>query len=60
MSNAGVELNILPGLCVAHNSLAMRNLEGPATMLAVKDRMLGSKPLAALHSSYSNFLKKPV
>ncbi|MBB5143075.1 DUF1847 domain-containing protein [Desulfovibrio intestinalis] len=60
MSDAGVELNILPGLCVAHSSLVMRNLEGPATMLAVKDRMLGNKPLAALHSSYSNFLKKPV
>lgn len=60
MSDAGVELNILLGLCLTHNSLAMRYLEGPTTMLAVKDRMLGNKPLAALHSSYSNFLKKPV
>ena len=60
MSDAGVELNILLGLCVTHNNPAMRYLEGPATMQAVKDRMLGNKPLAALHSSYSNFLKKPV
>lgn len=60
MSDAGVELNILLGLCVARSSLSMRNLEGPTTMLAAKDRMLGKKPLAALHSSYSNFLKKPV
>lgn len=29
-------------------------------VLAVKDRMLGNNPLVALHSSYSNYLKKPV
>ena len=60
MNNAGVALNVLAGLCVAHGALAMRCIEGPATVLAVKNRMLGNKPLAALHSSYSNYLKKPV
>ena len=29
-------------------------------VLAVKDRMLGNTPLAALHSSDSTYLKKPV
>ncbi len=60
MNEAGVELNVLLGLCVAHDTLAMRFLEAPTTVLAVKDRMLGNNPLAALHSSYSNYLKKPV
>ena len=60
MNDAKVELNVLLGLCVAHDTLAMRYLEAPTTVLAVKDRMLGNNPLAALHSSYSNYLKKPV
>ncbi|WP_291302144.1 DUF1847 domain-containing protein [Desulfovibrio sp. MES5] len=60
MNEAGVELNVLLGLCVAHDTLAMRCLDALATVLAVKDRMLGNNPLAALHSSYSNYLKTPV
>ncbi|MDD4702060.1 MAG: DUF1847 domain-containing protein [Desulfovibrio sp.] len=60
MNDAEVDLNVLLGLCVAHDTLVMRYLDAPTTVLAVKDRMLGNNPLAALHSSYSNYLKKPV
>lgn len=60
MNEAGVELNVLPGLCVAHDTLAVRFLEAPTHVLAVKDRMPGNNPLAALRSSCSNYLKTPV
>lgn len=62
MNQAGVDLNVLLGLCVGHDSLALRHLQAPATVLAVKDRMLGHNPLAAVHcsASYFNYLKKPV
>lgn len=62
MNCAGVELNVLLGLCVGHDSLVLRHLEAPTTVLAVKDRMLGHNPLAAVHcsASYFNYLKKPV
>lgn len=60
MNDAKVEPNVLLGRCVAHDTLAMRYPEAPTTVLAVKDRMLGNNPLAALHSSCSNYLKKPV
>lgn len=62
MNDARVELNVLLGLCVGHDSLALRHLEAPATVLAVKDRMLGHNPLAAVYcsASYFNYLEKPV
>lgn len=62
MNEAGADLNVLLGLCVGHDSLALRHLQAPATILAVKDRMLGHNPLAAVHcsASYFNYLKKPV
>jgi uncharacterized metal-binding protein len=78
MSEAGVGLNVLPGLPgfpglgglpglgslrslgAARPALAMRSPDAPATVLAVKNCMPGNSPLAALHSSYSNYLKTPV
>lgn len=60
MNEAGVELHVLPGLCIAHDTLAMRFLEAPTPVQAVKNRMRGNNPLAALRSSCSNYLKTPV
>lgn len=60
MNEAQVELNVLLGLCVGHDTLALRQLKAPTTVLAVKDRMLGHNPLAALYSGYFAYLKKPV
>ena len=53
---------VLLGLCVGHDTLALRHLEAPATVLAVKDRMLGHNPLAAVQcsGSYFNYLKTPM
>jgi uncharacterized metal-binding protein len=43
------ELNLLLGLCVGHDSLFMKHSVAPVTVLAVKDRVLGHNPLAAIY-----------
>lgn len=61
-NEAGVDFNILLGLCVGHDSMAIKYLEAPTTVLAVKDRLLGHNPMAAiyLYDSYYRYLKKPL
>lgn len=61
-NRAGVHLNILLGLCVGHDTLVLAHLDAPATVLAVKDRLLGNNPLAALYTydSYYAWMQKPL
>lgn len=49
LAAAGTQLNLMLGLCVGHDSLFMRHSVAPATVLAVKDRVLGHNPLAAVY-----------
>jgi uncharacterized metal-binding protein len=49
VNEAGVQFNILLGLCVGHDSLFFKYAEAPVTVLAVKDRVTGHNPLAALY-----------
>ena len=49
LARAGTELNVVLGLCVGHDSLFMRHSVAPVTVLAVKDRVLGHNPLAAVY-----------
>ena len=53
------ELNIMLGLCVGHDSLFLKYAKAPCTVLAVKDRLLGHNPLAAIYNidSYYRALK---
>ena len=53
------EFNVLMGLCVGHDSLVFKYAEAPCTVLAVKDRLLGHNPLAAIYNidSYYRSLK---
>lgn len=62
MNDAKVDFNVLLGLCVGHDSMALKHLEAPATILAVKDRLLGHNPLANINASegYFNYMRKPV
>jgi uncharacterized metal-binding protein len=55
------EFNVLLGLCVGHDSLFFRYAKAPCTVLAVKDRLLGHNPLAAIYQydSYYRYLKSP-
>jgi len=54
------DFNILLGLCVGHDSLFFKHAEAYTTVLAVKDRVTGHNPLAAvyLHNSYYKKLKQ--
>jgi len=45
------EFNVLLGLCVGHDSLFFKYADAPTTVLAVKDRVTGHNPLAALYTS---------
>lgn len=44
------ELNVVMGLCVGHDSLFLKYAEAPCTIFAVKDRLLGHNPLAAIYT----------
>ena len=54
-----VDFIIVLGLCVGHDSMLFKYAEAPVSVLAVKDRLLGHNPLAALYSGYYAFLEKP-
>jgi len=51
------EFNILLGLCVGHDSLFFKFAQAPTTVLAVKDRVTGHNPLAAIYLSESYYRK---
>lgn len=61
LNKAQTELNVLLGLCVGHDSLFIKYSEAPITVLAVKDRVTGHNPLAAVYAShyFQAILKKP-
>ncbi len=56
------EFNILLGLCVGHDLLAIKYLQAPTTVLAVKDRVTGHSPLVPIYQydQYYKYLKKPL
>jgi uncharacterized metal-binding protein len=56
------EFNVMMGLCVGHDSLFLKYAEAPTTVFAVKDRLLGNNPLAAIYTfdSYYRSLKVPL
>jgi uncharacterized metal-binding protein len=53
------DFNLLLGLCVGHDSLFFQYAKAPCTVLAVKDRVTGHNPLAAVYTldSYYRSLK---
>ena len=51
------QFNILLGLCVGHDSLFFKYGAAPTTVLAVKDRVTGHNPLAAIYLSDSYYRK---
>jgi len=57
MNREKTDLNILLGLCVGHDSLFLKYAESPVTVLAVKDRVTGHNPLAAIYLSDSYYRK---
>ena len=57
MNHEKTELNILLGLCVGHDSIFFKYAEAPTTVLAVKDRVTGHNPLAAIYLSDTYYRK---
>ncbi|MEG2124153.1 MAG: DUF1847 domain-containing protein [Clostridium sp.] len=53
-----VQFTILFGLCVGHDTLVLKYLEAPATVLVVKDRVLCHNPIAAIYQADAYYKKK--
>ena len=56
-----VDLAVILGLCIGHDTLFMKYCRVPMTTIAVKDRVTGHNPLAALytvHSYYNRLMGK--
>ena len=51
------EFNVMLGLCVGHDSLFFKYAEAPTSVLAVKDRVTGHNPLAAIYLSETYYRK---
>jgi len=50
INKSKVDMAIMLGLCVGHDTLFIKYCDVPLTVLAVKDRVLGHNPLAALYA----------
>ena len=58
MNEEKTDFNVLLGLCVGHDTLAIKYMEAPCTVLAVKDRVTGHNPLAANYMANGYYSKK--
>lgn len=57
LNHEKVDISILLGLCVGHDSLFFKYSNSPTTVLAVKDRVTGHNPLAAVYNADSYYRK---
>ncbi len=57
LNHENVDFNILLGLCVGHDSLFFKHTQVPTTVLAVKDRVTGHNPLAAVYQADAYYRK---
>ncbi len=55
INRAQVDMAIMLGLCIGHDTLFIKYCDVPLTVLAVKDRVLAHNPLAALYHSNSYY-----
>ena len=55
LNSEEVDFVILMGLCVGHDTLFIRYCRALMTVLAVKDRVTGHNPLAAVYLSHSYY-----
>lgn len=58
MNEEKVDFCVLLGLCVGHDTLAIRHLEVPVTVLAAKDRVTMHNPMAAIYGIDSYYKKR--
>jgi uncharacterized metal-binding protein len=55
LNSENVDLAIMLGLCIGHDTLFIKYCRAPMTVIAVKDRVTGHNPLAALYLSNSYY-----
>ena len=55
LNQADTDFNVVIGLCVGHDSLFLSHSKKMCTVLAVKDRLLGHNPLAAVYTNHSYY-----
>jgi uncharacterized metal-binding protein len=55
LNSEDIDFAILMGLCVGHDTLFIKYCKAPMTVLAVKDRVTGHNPLAAVYLSHSYY-----
>ena len=51
MNRSNVDMAVMLGLCLGHDTLFIKYCRVPMTVIAVKDRVFGHNPLAALYTS---------
>lgn len=57
LNASDVDLCVILGLCVGHDTVFIKHCEKPVTYAVVKDRALGHNPVAALYCS-NNYLQR--
>ncbi|HUL38500.1 MAG TPA: DUF1847 domain-containing protein [Thermodesulfobacteriota bacterium] len=55
LNQAKTEFNIMLGLCIGHDSLFLKYVEGLTTVFATKDRVTGHNPMVTLYTSRSYY-----
>jgi uncharacterized metal-binding protein len=55
LNKAKTDFNIMLGLCIGHDSLFLKYIEGLTTVFAVKDRVTGHNPMATLYTTRSYY-----
>jgi uncharacterized metal-binding protein len=55
INRSKVDMAVMLGLCIGHDTLFIKYCEVPLTVIAVKDRVTGHNPLAALYTSGSYY-----
>lgn len=55
LNEAATDFNILLGLCAGHDSLFFKYTKAMCTVFAVKDRVFGHNPLAAVYTEHSYY-----
>jgi uncharacterized metal-binding protein len=55
INRSKVDLAVMLGLCIGHDTLFIKYCDVPLTILAVKDRVTGHNPLAAVYASESYY-----
>ncbi len=63
LNDAKTDFNVLLGLCLGHECIFLKYVDGFTTVFAVKDRVTGHNPMAALYTSqtyYQRLMKRTI